>query len=130
MELTGCGEFIGQFLSENKTLEILNIISCKLNMNDFKNICEPICKNKKLKKFNISENDMGGNRSIEEIGKVIKNNKSIIEIHLAQMNLNMDNYEIIFNAIEQNKTIKHYDLSNNYDLKPKLVLNFFFKKWN
>ena len=71
---------------------------------------------------------MGGNRSIEEIGKVIKNNKSIIEIHLAQMNLNMDNYEIIFNAIEQNKTIKQYDLSNNYDLKPKLVLNFFFKK--
>jgi hypothetical protein len=128
MELTGCGEFIGEFLKENKTLEILNIISCKLNMNDFKNICEPICKNKKLKKFNISENDMGGNRSIEEIGKVIKNNKSIIEIHLAQMNLNMDNYEIIFNAIEQNKTIKHYDLSNNYDLKPKLVLNFFFKK--
>ena len=128
MELTGCGEFIGQFLSENKTLEILNIISCKLNITDFKNICGPICNNKKLKKFSISQNDMGGIKSLEEVGKVIKNNKSIVEIHLAQMNLNMDNYQIIFDAIDNNKTIKHYDLSNNYDLKPKLVLNFFFKK--
>ena len=128
MELTGCGEFIGQFLSNNQTLEILNITCCKLNISDFKNICNPICNNTKLKKFNISQNDMGGNKSLEEIGKVIKNNKSIIEIHLAQMNLNMDNYHIIFDAIENNRTIKHYDLSNNYDLKPKLVLNFFFKK--
>ena len=28
-------------------LEILNIISCKLNITDFKNICGPICNNKK-----------------------------------------------------------------------------------
>ena len=73
MELTGCGQFIGKLIKENKTLENLNIASCKLNIVDFKNICEPICNDKKLKKFNISFNDMGGNKSLEEIGKVIKN---------------------------------------------------------
>ncbi len=128
MELTGCGQFIGNLIKENKTLENLNVASCKLNIGDFKNICEPICQNKKLKIFNISFNDMGGNKSLEEIGKVIKNNKSINEIHLAQMNLNMDNYNIILDAIKENKIIKYYSLSYNHDLKPKIILNFFLEK--
>ena len=109
-------------------LENLNIESCKLNLKDFKNLCEPICNNKKLKILNISYNDMGSNKSLEEIGKIIKNNKSIIELHLEQMNLNMDNYDIIFNENENNKTIKYYSFSYNHDLKPKIVLNFFLKK--
>ena len=128
MELTGCGQFIGNLIKENKTLENLNVASCKLNIGDFKNICEPICQNKKLKKFNISFNDMGGNKSLEEIGKIIIFNKSINEIHLDQMNLNMDNYNIILDAIKQNNTIKYYSLSYNHDLKPKIVLNFFLEK--
>ena len=128
MELTGCGQYIGNLIKENKTLENLNVASCKLNIGDFKNICEPICQNKKLKKFNISFNDMGGNKSLEEIGKIIKINKSINEIHLDQMNLNMDNYNIILDAIKQNNTIKYYSLSYNHDLKPKIVLNFFLEK--
>ena len=128
MELTGCGQYIGNLIKENKTLENLNVASCKLNIGDFKNICEPICQNKKLKKFNISFNDMGGNKSLEEIGKIIKINKSINEIHLDQMNLNMDNYNIILDAIKQNNTIKYYSLSYNDDLKPKIVLNFFLEK--
>ena len=128
MELTGCGQYIGNLIKENKTLENLNVASCKLNIGDFKNICEPICNDKKLKKFNISFNDMGGNKSLEEIGKIIKINKSINEIHLDQMNLNMDNYNIILDAIKQNNTIKYYSLSYNHDLKPKIVLNFFLEK--
>ena len=128
MELTGCGQYIGNLIKENKTLENLNVASCKLNIGDFKNICEPICQNKKLKKFNISFNDMGGNKSLEEIGKIIIFNKSINEIHLAQMNLNMDNYNIILDAIKENKIIKYYSLSYNHDLKPKIVLNFFLEK--
>ena len=128
MELTGCGQFIGNLIKENKTLENLNVASCKLNIGDFKNICEPICQNKKLKIFNISFNDMGGNKSLEEIGKVIKKNKSINEIHLDQMNLNMDNYNIILDAIKENKIIKYYSLSYNHDLKPKIILNFFLEK--
>ena len=71
---------------------------------------------------------MGGNKSLEEIGKIIKINKSINEIHLDQMNLNMDNYNIILDAIKQNNTIKYYSLSYNHDLKPKIVLNFFLEK--
>ena len=128
MELTGCGQFIGKLIKENKTLENLNIASCKLNIVDFKNICEPICNDKKLKKFNISFNDMGGNKSLEEIGKIIIFNKSINEIHLDQMNLNMDNYNIILDAIKKNKTIKYYSLSYNYNLNPKIVLKFFLEK--
>ena len=38
MNLTGCGSSVGQFLSSNKSLMVLNLRSVQLNVVDFKNI--------------------------------------------------------------------------------------------
>ena len=71
---------------------------------------------------------MGGKNSLIELGEKKKKNKSLIEIHLDQMNLDMDNYNIIFDSIEINQNIKYYSLSYNSNLSPKLVLKFFLQK--
>ena len=128
MELTGCGVYLGQFIAQNNILQDLNVANCKLNVHDFKNICRPICNSKSLKIFDISFNDMGGKNSLIELGEAIKKNKSLVEIHLDQMNLDMDNYNIIFDSIEINQNIKYYSLSYNNNLSPKLVLKFFLQK--
>ena len=44
---------------------------------------------------------------------------------MGNININMDNYEIIFDAIKLNINISKYILSYNSGLKPKLVLTFF-----
>lgn len=128
MDLTQCGSHLNKFLVSNKKIEELNLRNLKLNYKDFKDICEALVNSFSLKKLDLGMNDMGGDKSLKEIANVILNNKVLEKLNLDQMNLNMDNYNLIFDAIEKNNTITHYSLSFNPVLKPKMVLNFFLKK--
>ena len=40
----------------------------------------------------------------------------------------MDNYSIILDGIEANKTIEKFYFSFNSEVKPKIILNFFMKR--
>lgn len=93
-----------------------------------KNIFVPLKTNKLLKEIDISLNDMGGDKSLQYIADTIKENKTLTILKMDQINITNDNYQIIFNAIEQNKTINHYSVSYNSKLKPKIMLNFFIKQ--
>ena len=128
MNLTGCGVHIGNFISKNKSIENIILRNVLLNFNDFKNIFTPLKKNTTLKEIDISMNDMGGDKSLQIISDAIKVNTSLECLKIEQMNINNDNYNIIFDGIENNKTIKKYCVSYNSDIKPKIVINFFMKQ--
>ena len=128
MNLTGCGESIGKFITKNKSIQSIILRSVQLNAVDFKNIFVPLKTNKLLKEIDISLNDMGGDKSLQYIADTIKENKTLTILKMDQINITNDNYQIIFNAIEQNKTINHYSVSYNSKLKPKIMLNFFIKQ--
>jgi hypothetical protein len=128
MNLTGCGEYIGNFISNNKSIENIILKNVLLNYNDFKNIFIPLKKNGTVKEIDISMNDMGGDKSLECIAGAIKENKSLECLKMDQININNDNYSIIFEAIEENKTIKKYSINYNSNIKPKIVINFFIKQ--
>ena len=128
MNLTGCGEYIGNFISNNKSIENIILKNVLLNYNDFKNIFIPLKKNGTVKEIDISMNDMGGDKSLECIAGAIKENKSLECLKMDQININNDNYNIIFEAIEKNKTIKKYSINYNSNIKPKIVINFFTKQ--
>ena len=128
MNLTGCGEAIGNFISKNKSIENIVLRNVLLNFNDFKHIFVPLKKSKTMKEIDISMNDMGGDKSLQFIADAIKENDSLECIKMEQININNDNYNIIFDAIEKNKTIQKYYLNYNSDIKPKIVINFFMKQ--
>lgn len=128
MNLTGCGEAIGNFLTNNKSLENICLRNVQLNAIDFKNIFVPLKTNKVLKEIDISMNDMGGDKSLQYIADAIKENKSLICMRMDQINITNDNYQIIFDAIEKNKNINNYSVSFNSKIKPKIMLNFFIKQ--
>jgi Ran GTPase-activating protein (RanGAP) involved in mRNA processing and transport len=128
MNLTGCGEAIGNFISKNKSIENIVLRNVLLNFYDFKHIFVPLKKSKTMKEIDISMNDMGGDKSLQFIADAIKENDSLECIKMEQININNDNYNIIFDAIEKNKTIQKYYLNYNSDIKPKIVINFFMKQ--
>ena len=128
MNLTGCGEPIGNFISNNKSIEEINLRNVQLNINDFKNIFVPLKNNKVLKIIDVSMNDMGGDKSLQYIADAITENKTLHTLKIDQININNDNYQIIFDAIEKNKTISSYSVSYNSKLKPKIMLTFFLKQ--
>ena len=127
MNLTGCGEFIANLIETSKTLEIIKLENNYLNANDFKNIFEKVKSNKIIKEIDISFNDMGGDKSLEYIRDSIKENTSLIKLNLNKININNDNYNIIFEGIEKNKNISFYCLSYNH-INPKIVIEFFIKQ--
>ena len=128
MNLTGCGESIGNFITKNKSIENIVLKNVLLNFNDFKNIFVPLKKSKTLKEIDVSMNDMGGDKSLQIIADAIKENTSLECLRMDQININNDNYNIIFEAIESNKTIQKYSISYNSDIKPKIVINFFMRQ--
>lgn len=127
MSITGSGEFLGELISENKSLESLILKNNTLNTNDFKFIFEAIKTNTKIKELDISYNDMGGNASLEYIRDAIKENQSLVELKMDKININNDNYNIIFEGIENNKIISKYSMSYNH-INAKIVINFFLKQ--
>ena len=128
MNLTGCGESIGNFITKNKSIENIVLKNVLLNYNDFKNIFVPLKKSKTLKEIDVSMNDMGGDKSLQIIADAIKENTSLECLRIDQININNDNYNIIFEAIENNKTIQKYSINYNSDIKPKIVINFFMRQ--
>ena len=128
MNLTGCGKYIGNLISDNKSIQNIYLRSVQLNVIDFKNIFEPLKYSKTLKEIDISFNDMGGDGSLQFIADGIKENKSLNSLKMDKINITNDNYQIIFDAIEKNKTIKSYSVSYNSKLNPKIMLNFFLKQ--
>ena len=72
-------------------------------------------------------NDMGGDKSLQIISDAIKVNTSLECLKIEQININNENYNIIFDGIENNKNITKYYFSFNSDVKPKIVINFFMR---
>ena len=68
-----------------------------------------------------------GDEGLKEIGKIIGNNKSLKFIGLDGLNLTMNNYLPIFEAIMKNRNIESYSLNMNSGLPFKGILNFFLK---
>ena len=127
MILTGCGEFLANFIEGNKSIEIIILKNIYLNCNDFKSILEKLKTNKNIKTFDVSNNDMGGDKSLEYIKDCIEENNSLEIFIMDKININNDNYNIIFPAIEKNKSITYYSLNYN-KINPKIVFEFFIKQ--
>ena len=128
MILTGCGEAIGNFITNNKSIQSIYLKNIQLNAVDFKNIFVPLKTNQVLKEIDISMNDMGGDKSLQNIADAIKENHTLTCLKMDQININNDNYHIIFEAIEKNKTISNYSVCYNSNIKPKIMLDFFIKQ--
>jgi len=129
MNITGSGEFIGDLINENQSLENIILKKNALNANDFKFIFDAVKGNKILKVIDISYNDMAGKTALECIRDAIKENESLEELRMDKININNDNYNIIFDGIENNKNISKYSLSYN-SINLKIVIDFFMKQAN
>ena len=110
-----------------KFLESLILRNDSLNSKDFKYIFEGIKINKTIKEIDISRNDMGGNKMYEYIRDGIKKNTSLVLFRMDKINIDDDNYNIIFEGIKNNKHIDKYSFCYN-PVDPKIVFEFFMSQ--
>ena len=71
---------------------------------------------------------MASDKSLEEIGKMIKVNRTLTKLILEKMNLNMNNYNFILNGLNENDKITHFNFSFNPNVKPRLILEYFLHR--
>ena len=129
--LNGAGKYIGTLIKDNKSLKSLLIRNISLDLKDMEFLTEEINKkNCSIKDLDIGLNSGIGDEGLIEIGKIIDNNKSLTSIGLDGLNLTMNNYFPVFQAIFRNKIIEKYSLNNNEGLPLKGILNFFLKNPN
>jgi hypothetical protein len=129
--LNGAGKYLGTLIKDNKSLKSLLIRNISLDLKDMEFLTEELCKkNCSIKDLDIGLNSGIGDKGLIEIGKIIDNNKSLTSIGLDGLNLTMNNYFPVFQAIFRNKIIEKYSLNNNEGLPLKGILNFFLKNPN
>jgi len=119
MIVTGCGEAVANLIKSSKSIKSIILKDCLLNMKDVQNICKALSlpnTSKTIINVNISFNDMASDKSLEEIGKMIKVNKTLTKLKLDKMNINMNNY---------NDKITHFSFNYNPNVKPRLILEYF-----
>ena len=126
--LNGAGKYIGTLIKDNKSLKTLLIRNVSFELKDIEFLAEEMCKKTcPIKDLDIGLNSGIGDEGLIEVGKIIENNKSLISIGLDGLNLTMNNYLPVFQAIFKNKIIEKYSLNNNEGLPLKGILNFFLK---
>ena len=131
MIVTGCGEYVGNLLKKTKSIKSIMLRDCSLNLRDIQNICKALCLpevSHTIINIDLSFNDLASDKSIEEIGKMIKVNKTLTRLNLEKMNLNMSNYNFILNGLNENDKIIHFNFSFNPNVKPRLFLEYFLHR--
>ena len=131
MTVTGCGESVANLIKTTKSLKNLILRDCLLNLKDFQFICRALSSeniSKTIINVDFSHNDMASDKSLEEIGKMIKANKSLTHLNMEKMNLNMSNYNYIFNGLNENDLMTHFSFCFNPKIKPRIVLEYFLHR--
>lgn len=130
MIITGSGAKIAELIKNSKTLSSVNLRDCNLNLKDFQNICRAIkiCKNQNLVNVDLSFNCLASDKSIEEIGEMVKVNKSLTFLNMDKMNINMNNYKFILDGLKLNDTITKFSFCYNPLIKPRIILEYFLQR--
>ena len=131
MTVTGCGDAVGKLLKSTQSLKTIILKDCLLNLKDIQNICKALSQpgiSKTIINVDVSFNDMASDKSLEEIGKMIKVNRTLTTLNLEKMNLNMSNYNLILNGLNENDKISHFNFSFNPNVKPRLFLEYFLHR--
>ena len=131
MVVTGCGESVGNLIKTSKSIKSIILKDCLLNLRDIQHICKALSVpdiSTTINNVDLSFNDMASDKSIEEIGKMIKVNRTLTKLYLEKMNLTMNNYNFILNGLNENDKITHFNFSFNPSIKPRLILEYFLHR--
>ena len=131
MVVTGCGQSVANLIKNSKSIKSIILKDCVLNMRDIQSICKALSLpniSNSIINVDVSFNDMASDKSLEEIGKMIKANKTLTKLNLDKMNLNMSNYNFILNGLNENDKITHFSFNYNPNVKPRLILEYFLHR--
>ena len=131
MVVTGCGESVANLIKNSKSIKSIILKDCVLNMRDIQSICKALSLpniSNSIINVDVSFNDMASDKSLEEIGKMIKANKTLTKLNLDKMNLNTSNYNFILNGLNENDKITHFSFNYNPNVKPRLILEYFLHR--
>ena len=131
MTITGCGESIANLIKATKSIRSIILRDCLLNLKDFQHICRALSLeniSNTIINVDMSHNDMASDKSLEEIGNMIKVNKTLHTLNMEKMNLTMSNYNLIFNGLNENDTISDFSFCYNPNVKPRIILEYFLHR--
>jgi len=130
MILTGIGEKLSLLISSTKTLKELKIQNCRINLDDYKFMCQSLAENETIVDLNIAENNCSSDKAIEYLAGFIAKNKKVEILRIDNLGITMKNSSLLFENIKLNTTIKNYNLSENPKLKFKIIYETFLEMKN
>jgi hypothetical protein len=129
MTLTGFGTKMSEYIRTTTSLKELRLRAVRMNYDDFTQITEALAQNNSLEDVNIGDNYPGSDQCFELISKVIEDNKTIKNFNLDKMNINKKGLRSIFAAIEKNQQMESFSFNENQSKIPiEAYLEFFITR--
>ena len=106
--------YLSDMLETNQTLKLLRLIACNITNNGIHNIHEGLVKNKAITRLFFSNNPQITSASTNVIVDLMRNTKSLKELHLAATSLEEKDIETICNALVKIDTMEILMLSKKH----------------
>ena len=106
--------YLSDMLKNNQTLKLLRLIACNITDNGIHNIYEGLVKNKAMTRLFFSNNPQITSASTNVIVDLMRNTKSLQELHLAATSLEEKDIETICNALVKIDTMEILMLSKRH----------------
>jgi hypothetical protein len=116
MIITGIGEFLNKFLSNNISIKILKLRNNQLNLEDIRNLFDSLEINQTLMYLDIGENEnfTGKNEMSKLICKMLKKNKFLRSLNIDNFGLfDFDIKNIFFDINNNNKILEKISITGN-----------------
>ncbi|NXU89093.1 LRC34 protein, partial [Xiphorhynchus elegans] len=109
------GMFFASMLQMNPTLEKLDLGDCDLGLQCLIAIATALSQNKSLKAINLNRPLLFSQQeeTTVHIARMLKNNSSLVELHLSKHEMKNFGVERLCEALYQNSSLRYLDLSCN-----------------
>ncbi|NWR83931.1 LRC34 protein, partial [Furnarius figulus] len=109
------GMFFASMLQINSTLEKLDLGDCDLGLQCLIAIATALSQNKTLKAINLNRPLLYSQQeeNTVHIARMLKNNSSLVELHLSKHEMKNFGVERLCEALYENSSLRYLDLSSN-----------------
>ena len=112
---TDCIKYLCKLLTDNETLECLDIISHSISDKGVTNICQVLQNNSTLNILNLHNNPLITSASAPALAHLIRTNSTLSVLDLYRTQLSLESLELIFQSLAVNKSLRRLKIDKKYE---------------
>ena len=110
-----CIQYLCQLLTNNKSIQVLDIWSDSISDRGVADICKVLEHNSTITSLNLSNNPLITSASAQALSHLLLNNSTLSQLNLRGTSLSSESLLLLFQSLSANKNMKRLILDNRHE---------------